>query len=197
MLTDQNKLASSTRDLTPRMRKALEFYAADPKRRKAEAYRHAYSVKNLSDWAVSERARELFRHPRMVGAVEALNNEAAVRIGLNAEWVLSKLKLLAEFNLNKFIVVDPTDNIAYYDFSRATDDDWYCISEYTTNKVHKGVGKIPATQVKIKANCKLKALELAGKHVGVGAFAPETRSMQESGEEMIKALSALSDKLPV
>ncbi len=61
---------------------------------------------------------------------------------------------------------------AIYDFSNATDEDWYCITEYTVGKAMKGIGdeKYEVENLKIKTSCKLRALELVGKHIDVQAF---------------------------
>ena len=70
-----------------------------------------------------------------------------------------------------FIVVDE-HGTAWYDFSDATDNDWYCISEFTVDTVSKGVGagRYEVEKTKIKVESKAKALELVGKHTDVRAY---------------------------
>jgi len=85
--------------------------------------------------------------------------------------VLNKLKLLAEFNIAKFIVTQP-DGEAVYDFTNATSDDWYCIGEYTTEIIPKKGpdGFYEVEKVKLKPHCRLRAIEMIGKLTGVKAF---------------------------
>ena len=183
--------------LTDKMLKALNYYAKDPKKCKVDAYRYAYDVSRMKDYVIARRASELFKHPRVAEALEAIDEEAAKVTGIDASWVLNKLKLLAEFNINKFIVLRGTQ--AYYDFSNATDDDWYCISEYSRDTVTKAVGDklVEVEKIKIKPNCKLTALRLIGQHVGVGAFVREQRDAAAGAEAVAGALEKLVEKLPV
>jgi len=90
---------------------------------------------------------------------------------VDSAWVLKRARLLADFNISAFIKV-VGDKKAVYDFSTASDDDWYCISEYTVDQLSKGGkdDKYDVERTKIKGHCKLRALELVGKHVSVQAF---------------------------
>ena len=88
---------------------------------------------------------------------------------INAAWVLRRAAMLADFNIENFIVLDE-QGVACYDFRRATRDDWYCIAEYTRKSVRGRTGLIPVEEVKLKPYDKLRALELVGKHVDVSAF---------------------------
>ena len=185
------------RQLTLKMRAALDYYAKDPKKSKADAYRHGYNASRMKDETIRVRSNELFANPLMVEAVEAMNKEAAKLRGIDASWVLAKLQLLAEFNINKFIVI--RNDKAYYDFSKATDDDWYCISEYSRDTVTKAVAGdlVEVEKIKLKAACKLTALKLAGQHIGVGAFQQEQRDAAAGAEAVADALERIAEKLPV
>jgi hypothetical protein len=99
---------------------------------------------------------------------------------IDALWVLKRAALLADFNINKFIKVSGGD--AVYDFSTATDDDWYCIQEYVTDSsfVKGEMGLVPVEKVRLKSYDKLRALELVGKHINVGAFKDK---LEISGDE--------------
>lgn len=117
-------------------------------------------------------------------------------VGVNAQWVLKRAALLADFNLNKFIQWDPVKKMPFYDLTDATDDDWYCIQEMTTKPVVRGRGQsltIAANEVTIKTYNKLKALELVGRHVGVKAF--EETAEDETGD-VAAALREIAQKLP-
>jgi len=99
---------------------------------------------------------------------------------IDALWVLKRAALLADFNINRFIRVQGGE--AVYDFSTATDDDWYCIQEYVVdNTFVKGeCGLIPVDKLRLKTYDKLRALELVGKHINVGAF---KEKLELSGDE--------------
>ena len=99
---------------------------------------------------------------------------------IDAMWVLKRAALLANFNINKFIRVEK--GVAVYDFSTATEDDWYCIQEYVTDSsfVKGEMGLVPVEKLRLKSYDKLRALELVGKHINVGAFKDK---LELSGDE--------------
>ena len=156
---------------TAKMQKALAHYAQDETRSKVAAYRHAYECDNMQKHVVAVKASELFKHPLMSQAVSQLLATAAVQVRIDAAWVLKRAALLADFNINRFIRRQD-DGTAVYDFSTATDDDWYCISEYTVDTIMKrGADEVyEVDRVKIKGHCKLAALKLVGTHTDVQAF---------------------------
>ena len=110
--------------------------------------------------------------------VEAQRDVETLQI--DALWVLKRAALLADFNINKFIRVEGGE--AVYDFSTATDDDWYCIQEYVADSTFvKGeMGLVPVDKIRLKTYDKLRALELVGKHINVGAF---KEKLELSGDE--------------
>ncbi len=89
---------------------------------------------------------------------------------INATWVLERAAQLANFNIAKFIKVHNGE--AVYDFSEATEDDWYCIQEYSNDPaILNGKDEmIAVNKIRLKAHDKLRALELVGKHIDIGAF---------------------------
>jgi phage terminase small subunit len=159
----------SATEFTAKMSAALVAYSEF--RNKSAAYREAYDCKGMLPRTVHREAIRLFNHPLMSQAVDNMRAIAAKESVVNSAWVLERARRLADFDINKFIVVDELGN-AVYDFSTASDDDWYCISEYTVDVVMKGKGNdtYPVERVKIKAESKIRALELCGKHVDVQAF---------------------------
>lgn len=96
------------------------------------------------------------------------------RAQMNADEIHTKLSLLANFNIKKFIKVQD-DGSAVYDFTDATDDDWYCIDEFAVEIAQKGSGEnvYDVEKVKIKPVAKIAALTTLGKHANVKAFAEE------------------------
>ena len=90
---------------------------------------------------------------------------------IDSDWVLQRAKLLADFNIRKFISVTEAGD-AVYDFSTATMDDWYCIEEYATEQAYRQIdgNQVPVDKLKIKTSSKVAALKLVGDHVKVQAF---------------------------
>ena len=170
---------------TAKMQKALAHYVADPRRNKVAAYRSAYNCESMTVKVVAVKAYELFKHPIFAQTVTQLLATAAADVRIDAAWVLKRASRLADFNISAFITIQD-DGTAVYDFSTATDDDWYCISEYTVEAIHKGSGKQAyiVDKTKLKAHCKLKALELVGKHTEVQAFREQLSLSGPGGEPL-------------
>lgn len=153
------------------MQQAVSHYLQDPTRNKVAAYRSAYDCSRMTVHVVAVRAAELFRHPLVSQVVQQAQREAQEEAKVDAAWVLKRLKLLADFNISKFLVVTE-EGKAVYDFSNATDEDWYCIDEYTTEvKLKKDEdGFYPVEKVKVKAVARLRVIEMIGKLTDVKAF---------------------------
>lgn len=150
--------------LTPKQKTFVLEYLKDLNATQA-AIRSGYSVKT----AYKIGAENLIK-PQIQAAIAKAQNERESKTKIDANWLLTKLSMIASFNINRFIVVK--DGKAYYDFSTATDDDWYCITEYSANMITKGAGDqmYEVDSFKLKTADKMKALELIGKHIDVGAF---------------------------
>lgn len=135
-------------------------YLVDPTRPGDAAVRAGY--------AKTAGAR-LLHNPEVAALIASGIKRRALRTGFDADWVLVRAAALADFNIKKFITVDKTGRL-FYDFTQATDLDWYCISEVTVRTIGQGVNRIPVEEVKFKSVDKLRALEMVGKHVTVQAF---------------------------
>lgn len=105
---------------------------------------------------------------------------------IDAAWVLRKTALIANFNIKKFLVIENGE--ARYDFSTATDDDWYCISEFSNDLIFSKEGEHVGNKTKLKAYDKMRALELVGKHVDIGAFR-ETVKLSGDPENPIQVIT--------
>ena len=163
---------------------------------KNKAYREAYDVSKQKPNTTLRNCQKFFKQPKIKVIIDQVQEEAVRRaniqveeaiqgfcdkmvedatqeemLNIDAYWVLRRTALLADFNIRKFIKTDDLGN-ATYDFSEATDDDWYCIQEYTVEEISRGNGEdvYHVDKLKIKVYDKLKALELVGKHVQVQAF---------------------------
>jgi len=112
--------------------------------------------------------------PNKLHLRDAIHAEMTERLQIecvDAEWVLRRARLIADFNIKKFITVTDAGD-AVYDFSKATDDDWYCIDEYVTEQSYRAMKgyEVPVDKLKIKTAGRLAALKLVGDHVKVQAF---------------------------
>lgn len=112
--------------------------------------------------------------PNKLHLRDAIHDEMTKRLQIecvDAEWVLRRAKLIADFNIKRFITVTDAGD-AVYDFTEATDDDWYCIDEYVTEQSYRGMKgfEVPVDKLKIKTAGRLAALKLVGDHVKVQAF---------------------------
>jgi len=136
---------------------------------KSAAYRHAYNTKKMKVESVHRNAVALFKLPHIAEIVGAARAKASDDAQIDAAWVLKRVAMLADFNINKFLVFKK--GIALYDFSKATDDDWYCISEITIDQIGESEnGLYLVDKIKLKAVDKLRALDQVGKHVSVQAW---------------------------
>jgi phage terminase small subunit len=179
---------------SPKQRAAIAGYMKHGN--KIKAYRDAYDTETPNLNTVRKCAYNLFKKPHVKAMIEQIQTYAIQKaniqmenmvdgcmdevieaqkefnsLAVDAHWVLRRLALLADFNIKTFIRVD-SDGNAVYDFSEASDDDWYCIQEYVAEELQRGQGedKYFVDKLKIKGYDKLRALELVGKHVDIQAF---------------------------
>lgn len=144
-------------------------------------------LQSLNHCESSERAgfkrsygATLLRNKKIRQRIKERMMERSQDVKIDSAWVLKRLALVADFNICNFLVIDE-DGIAYYDFSNATIDDWYCISEYTIN-VSRAKDKISAANIRLRHVDKLQALTLIMKHVDVTKF---TNKVELSVDESI------------
>jgi len=135
---------------------------------------YAESTAKVKAWSWVSHSKCPDHKMHVYNAVQKAMKKRSEKTGIDAQWVLNKLALLAEFNINKFIRV--VNGNPVYDFSKATEDDWYCITEITFDTINKAMGDdlIEVERVKLKSVDKLKAIQLAGNHVSVQAFNEKT-----------------------
>lgn len=157
----------SAHKFTEKMQKALRCYLADPKRNMTEAYRQAYDCSGMQEQTICARASDLFNHPIVNAAVQSANALIVREAAVDANWVLKRAVMLADFNINKFVKIGP-EGLPIYDFTKATDEDWYCIEELTVDHIWKGSGEFAyeVDRVKIKTSRKTQALQLVHKLIG-------------------------------
>lgn len=177
--------------LTDNQKKCVSLYIRHGN--KLGAFRETYDCTRRSQKTTIRACATFFASDKIRKVTEAIQTEAVKRAGMqidelindaakvrvdstveqekvviDAAWVLERAALLADFNIRKFIEVD-TNGSAYYNFSNATDEDWYCIQEYSSEIIDKE-DRLPVTKLKLKIHDKIRALELVGKHIDVQAF---------------------------
>jgi hypothetical protein len=174
---------------------------------KMKAYRESYDVTTMTDKTWKRACYKFFVMPKIKAIIDQVHEQAVARANIQIEeamagfcddlvqqateeellkidafWVLKRAALLADFNIRKFIKQDDNGN-AVYNFSEATDDDWYCIQEYTTEEIARGSDEDQyfVDKLKIKSYDKLRALELVGKHIDVQAFKDKVEHLGQIG----------------
>jgi hypothetical protein len=156
---------------TPKMQAALGHYANDPTRNKEAAYRVGYNCANMQDHVVQVKSAELFKHPLMAEALKQMKSLAMEKTAIDAAWVLERAAKVADFNVTKFITADPETGERYFDFDKATEDDWYCLTMLGQHTVGLGLKKRYAlSEIVIKPGHQLKALAMVGDSTNVQAF---------------------------
>lgn len=176
---------------TAKQQKAIDHFIVNGD--KSAAYRHAYSTKNMKLETVHRNAIRLFNLPHVAKIVEASRSKASDDAQIDAAWVLKRSALLADFNIRKFLVFKK--GIALYDFSKATEEDWYCIQEISIDQI--GVsedGLYLVDKIKLKAVDKLRALEQVGKNIGVQAFRDQVALGGSDSMPPIKTNSTLNEE---
>ncbi len=157
------------RRTTKQQQNAVDFLNSDPKATKTAAYRHGYNCTRMKPRTVNRNAVKLFNLPHIKPLLEKARELAAEEAHIDAAWILRQAGRVAAFSIGKFIVVK--NGRPMYDFSKATADDWYCISEITIDPAgFSEDGLIPLHKVKLKSKDSLKALDMCGKHVSVQAW---------------------------
>jgi len=181
---------AKSKKLTDKQFLFVENYLLDPNAVKAAlaaGFAESTAKKKAALWVGDSRSKCPANMRHVWDAYNEAKEKRSEDTGIDAQWVLKRAALLADFNIRKFLKVDDIGN-AVYNFKDATDDDWYCISEYTVDNVFKGSGEdvYEVERIKLKAFDKLKALDLVGRHVKVKAF--------EKTDIMVGLTVNLSDK---
>lgn len=134
----------------------------------AAAIRAGYSPKTAC-----VTASKLMNKEHVKSYIQELKSKRCGKTGFTAQEVLEKLAILARANIAKFFKRSECGSGFVMEIPQnATPDDFYGISEITTEIYLEGKGEDQkeVKRTKIKMESKLKALELAGKHVDVLAF---------------------------
>lgn len=118
--------------------------------------------------------------------IEAIHGEEKIDKG----WLLKRAKILADFNISKFLKISEDGSEAVYNFSKATPDDWWCIEEFAHDRSYRlavSGEDIPADKIKIKTPSKIAALKLLGEHIDVGAFKQQVEITGQTTQVVMSA----------
>ena len=180
----------SWKELNYKQRKMLSLYLQCGEMKRS--YRKAYKSK-LTGASLREMASRRFKEPKVVKALQEvyimtdieahkrelkyLSDEQRQDIATAKDpiekaaetraWLANKLKCLINFSLKAFTKIDE-EGKPYFDFTEATDDDWWCIGELGITV--KSIDKVPYREYKLKPESKLKAIEMLAKFNDVQAI---------------------------
>ena len=185
--------------LTPEQREMIRLYIRSGN--KIDSYTRSHYPNEedrvgKSRSTITKACYNAFKRPHIEAIIEQIREQAIVKAKLkyddivdaatddivddyndldmimaDADWVLVRAMRLADFNIRNFIRME--DGQPVYDFTYATDEDWYCIQEYVVDAVNisaENGGVVPASRIKFKTFDKLRALEMVGRHVRIQAF---------------------------
>lgn len=129
--------------------------------------------------------------PHITSVLNQIDADAIRLSGIDKAWVLRRAALIADFNIQAFLHTDPDTGKPYFDFSEATDDEWYCIQEYSETPVLTK-GRIEANNIKLKFEAKMAALRLIAEHTDVDALVPQKVVL--SGDDYVAIRKAMLQK---
>jgi hypothetical protein len=161
------QISEKIKQLGDKDRKVLEHFLEHGREKAAYlSFYHKAKPFQVKEFFSRKLVKEVIKMHKE--GVEEKVVEIMAKQSYDKAYVQSRLAKLCDFNIVKFLKKDPNGNGMIYDFANATDDDWYCITEYTGQRIMAGGDQdmYPVEQIKLKAADKIKALELMGKTVG-------------------------------
>jgi phage terminase small subunit len=133
------------------------------------------------------RANDVFKDPAVMAEIERRQNLASHRADVSLDWIVQRLKEIADANLGDALDVysDGTANLNFKKFTpqlkRAMNK--FSVTEHTTTR---GENAGTVKQVRVNFSDQLKALELLVRHLGLSK---EKQSLELSGDaELLDAL---------
>lgn len=151
------------------------------------AYALHYPNKGLSATEMSRKGGAIARRKDVKAYRIELQAKVNALAEIDASWLLLQYKKLYDFNISKFL-----NKEGHYDFSKATDEDWFCIQEYSN--ITKYSKEDSWDEIKVKQYSKKDLLDAMGKHTSVAAF---QRQVEEaSANDLVDALRTLAESLP-
>lgn len=139
----------------------------------------------------ARRPSDIFEKPEVKEELERRMKDMAERNSVTEDYIVNKLKIIAEANIGDLVeVIDGTPRL---NFDLLTDEVRAAISDISVDeyKSGRGAGAIPVTKIKIKASDKLRALELL---MRIGGF-DKTKIEVSAEDGLIEKLQAARTRL--
>jgi phage terminase small subunit len=113
-------------------------------------------------------AKEVFDRPRVKAEIEKRQKAMAKRAEVDADWVVARLKMIAEANLGDLLEFDE-EGVPNMAWEKLTPEMKYALGGLKVRKYQKGRGKnaTPVTEMQPRLLDKLRALEMLGRHLGM------------------------------
>lgn len=148
--------------LTVKMRKAANNYL------KGMTKQDAMLAAGYSESMAKTRTQDVFDHPEVVAIIEKSQKLAATRANVDLDWIVERLRQIANASLGDIIEVDEDGTVRHNmknlnaDLRRALSG--LDIIEYTEGR---GKDAKPVRKYKVRVHDQLRALELLVRHLGL------------------------------
>ncbi len=162
------------RTLTNKMLKTIDNYM------KGMTKQDAMIEAGYSKSVALTRRGDIFDRPDFKAELERRQKLAAHRAGVSLDWIVERLKAIADANIGDILEIDEHGK-ATYNLKKLTPELRVALTGFTSEEYSEGRGK-DATQVKknrIGLADKLRALELLMRHLGLSK---EKVQVEVSGE---------------
>lgn len=119
-------------------------------------------------WTAERDCRRIFKRPRVAAEIDKRKKRMAEKNEVTEDWIVGKLKQIADAELGDIIAVDPDGNVRI-DYTKLSPGlrsalQAMDISEYTEGR---GAERSPVRNIKIRLHDKLKALEMLSRILGL------------------------------
>ena len=162
--------------LTPRQEKFCQEYAITNNR--SEAYRRAYSTKNMKEATVNNNAYMLMKNSDILERVKMLQNKALRKNEITLQEIVGTLANIARFDIAD--IYDEDGNLK--PLNEISKKRRSAISEVESSEIVRE-GKRLGVNKKIKTHSKLQAIEMLMKHFG-GFEKDNKQKLPETVEEI-------------
>lgn len=160
--------------IKPKHRKVIDGYM------KGMSKKEAMIAAGYSESMARTRANDVFGRPEIIAEMSRRQNLAAHRSDVGLDWIVERLKSIADANIGDMIDVY-SDGTAKINLSKMNDDMRRALSKFSVDSYTEGRGKNAqeVKRVRVDFSDKLKALELLVRHLGLSK---EKQQIEVSGE---------------
>lgn len=158
--------------LTPKRRKVVNEYMKCFNKKRA-MLAAGYS-KSMSE----TRANDVFGDPAVIAEIERRQKIAAHRSDVTLDWIVERLKLIADANLGDILNIY-SDGSASFDFTKLTPALKKALNKFSVSERKDGRKGNVIVDNKVGLSDQLKALELLVRHLGLSK---EKTAIEHSGE---------------